>query len=98
MTTLEHLYTREFHNTIVFDAALELYAMGVDPEYLIHAASLVMGSSLPLDPDHAAGIANLTGAIVKLKTYDDAGRAVQRWGAAMDELGMLGQGPSPLRT
>jgi hypothetical protein len=41
------------------------------------------------NPDHATAIARLTGAIVKLATYDDAGRAVQRWFAAKEEAGVM---------
>jgi hypothetical protein len=68
---------------------LEGWASGyMEPEDLLRAAGLVRGSAIPVDPDHARSIARLTGAIVKLATYDDAGRAVQRWFAAKAEAGV----------
>jgi hypothetical protein len=81
-----HPTERETQGAIDFDAALEGYACSWDdPEVLLRAAGLVLGSSILLDDDHARAIARLTGAIVKLATYDDAGRAVQRWFAAKAE-------------
>ena len=78
---------RETQGAIDFDAALEGWASGyMGIEDLLRGAGLVIGSTIPLDPDHAKAIAELTGAIVKLVTYDDAGRAVQRWYAAVEEL------------
>jgi hypothetical protein len=85
-----HPSERETQGAIDFDAALEGYASGYDhPEYLLRAAGLVLGSTIPLDPDHARAIARLTGAIIKLATYDDAGRAVQRWFAAKEEAEVM---------
>lgn len=55
---------------------------------LLRAAGLVLGCGIDLDEERAAAIARLTGAIVKLETYDDAGRAVQRWFAAKAEAGI----------
>jgi hypothetical protein len=82
---------RATQGAIDFDAALEGYACGYDdPEVLLRAAGLVLGSTIPVDPEHATAIAKLTGAIVKLATYDDAGRAVQRWFAAKAEAGIAG--------
>ena len=78
---------RETQGAIDFDAALEGYACGyMEPEDLLRCAGLVVDFTIPLDPEHAAAITRLTGAIVKLATYDDAGRAVRRWFAAMEEL------------
>jgi hypothetical protein len=57
---------------------------------LLRAAGLVLGSNIPLDEEHARAIARLSRAIVKLMTYDDAGRAVQRWFAARAEAGITG--------
>jgi hypothetical protein len=89
MTAIHHPTPRETQGAIDFDAALEGYASGYDdPEVLLRAAGLVLGSTILLDPDHARAIAELTGAIVKLATYDDAGRAVQRWFAAKEEAGI----------
>jgi hypothetical protein len=86
-----HPTERETQGAINFDAALEGYASSYDPpEVLLRAAGLVLGSTIPLDDEHARAIAQLTGAIVKLATYDDAGRAVQRWFAAKAEVGITG--------
>jgi hypothetical protein len=80
---------RETQGAIDFDAALETYASGYsDPEELLRAAGLVRGCGIELDPDHARAIARLTGAIVKLVSYEDAGRAIQRWFAAKAEAGI----------
>jgi hypothetical protein len=66
-----------------------VYSCGYcDAEDLARAAGRVLGSTITLDPEDAKAIARLTGAIVKLATYDDAGRAVQRWFAAMVEAGV----------
>jgi hypothetical protein len=80
---------RETQGAIDFDAALEGYACGyVEPEELLRATGLVLGSTIPLDPEHASAIAHLTGASVKLTTYDDAGHALRRWFAAKEEMGV----------
>jgi hypothetical protein len=47
----------------------------------------VLGCRIPLDPEHALVVAELTGAADELVDYDDAGRAVRRWFAAMAEPG-----------
>ncbi|HEY1243551.1 MAG TPA: hypothetical protein VH913_08010 [Hyphomicrobiaceae bacterium] len=89
MTATHHPSQRETQGAIDFDAALEGYACGYDdPEVLLRAAGLVLGSTILLDEEHAMAIARLTGAIVKLQDYDDAGRAVQRWFAAKAEAGI----------
>jgi hypothetical protein len=72
---------------IDFDAALEAYTFGGDAEALLRAAGNVLGSSIPLDPEHAEAIAELTGCTWMLEDYDDAGRAVRRWFALMGEPG-----------
>jgi hypothetical protein len=85
-----HPSERETQGAIDFDAALEGYACSyMEPEELLRAAGLVRGCTISLDPDHARAIARLTGAIVKLATYDDAGRAVQRWFASKEEAGVM---------
>ena len=43
---------RELAGAIDFDAALEVYLDGADPEDLLCAA-LVAGSTIPLDPERA---------------------------------------------
>ena len=81
-----HPSERETQGAIHFDAALEGYACGYDDsEVLLRAAGLVIGSTLPLDPEHAAAIASLTGATRELLDYDDAGRAVRCWFALLAE-------------
>jgi hypothetical protein len=84
-----HPTPRETQGAIDFDAALEGFACGyAHPEELLRTAGLVIDSTIPLDREHATAIARLTGAIVRLATYDDAGRAVRRWFAAREEAGV----------
>ncbi|HEY1244034.1 MAG TPA: hypothetical protein VH913_06535 [Hyphomicrobiaceae bacterium] len=87
---IRHPSEREAAGAINFDAAIEAYVCGyVEPEDLLRAAGLVRDCSLPIDEEHARAIARLTGAIVKLEDYGDAGRAVQRWFAAKAEAGVM---------
>jgi hypothetical protein len=81
---------REKSGAIDFDAALEAYIDGGDAEAeeLLRAAGNVIGSTIPLDPEHAEVIAELTGCDDALADYDDAGRAVRRWFALMAEPGV----------
>jgi hypothetical protein len=76
---------RETAGAIDFDAALGAYLYDGDPEDLLRAAGLVIGSTIPLDPEHAEAIAKLTGTTCELADYDDGGRAIRRWFAMMDE-------------
>jgi hypothetical protein len=76
---------REAQGALNFDAALEAYLDGGDGEDLLRAAGLVIGSTIPLEPEHAEGIAMLTGTTCEIVDYDDAGRAIRRWFAMMDE-------------
>jgi hypothetical protein len=79
---------REISGAVDFDAALEAYLTdGGDPEDLLCAAALVAGSTIPLNPERAETIADLTGTSDELEDYDDAGRAIRRWFAAMWEPG-----------
>jgi hypothetical protein len=80
---------REKSGAMDFDAALEAYIEGGDTEAeeLLRAAGNVLGSTIPLDPEHAEAIADLTGCRCELVDYDDAGRAVRRWFAQMAEPG-----------
>jgi len=81
--------TPHTHREINFDAALEGYVRGnIDAQALARAVDLVIGSTVPLDPEYAMAIAELTNSAVKLWTYGDAGRAVQRSFAAMEEAGV----------
>jgi len=77
----------ETQAAINFDAALEAYATSGDPEELLCAAGMVIGSTIPLDQEHAEAIAELTGTTCELADYDDAGRAVRLWFAIMAEPG-----------
>jgi hypothetical protein len=78
---------RETAGCIDFDAALEAYLNGGDPEELLRAAGMVIGSIIALDPEHALVLTELTGCTCELVDYDDAGRAVRRWFATMAEPG-----------
>jgi hypothetical protein len=79
---------RETEAAIDFDAALEAYASDyIDAEELLQAADMVIGSTIPLHPEHAKAIAEITGWTCVLEDYDDAGRAVRRWFALMAEPG-----------
>ncbi len=78
---------RETSGAIDFDAALEAYIFGGDAEELLQAAGNVLGSTVPLDPERAETIAELTGTTCELADYDDAGRAVRRWFAQTREPG-----------
>lgn len=44
----------------------------------MRAAGMVIGSTIPLEPEHAEAVAELTGTTTVLVDYDDAGRAVRR--------------------
>jgi hypothetical protein len=78
---------RELDGAIDFDAALEAYLQGGDPEELIRAAGMVVGSTIALDPEIAEIVADLTGTAYELADYDDAARAVRRWFATGAEPG-----------
>jgi hypothetical protein len=69
----------ETSSAIDFDAALEAYIDGGDPVDLLRAAILVLGSAIPLGPERAEAIAELTGTSDEILDYDDAGRAIRRW-------------------
>ena len=79
--------SREEAGCIDFDQALEAYLDGADPEELLRAAALVLGSAMPLEPERAEIIAAVTGCRCELADYDDAGRAVRCWFAQMAEPG-----------
>ncbi len=68
-----------------FDAALEAYLAGGDSEALLRAAAIVIECELPLTREHADAISNLTGESIEIDSYSDAGHAVRRWFATMDE-------------
>ena len=54
---------REISACVDFDCALSDYVFGGDPEDLLRAAGPVIGSSIPLDAEHALVVAELTGAL-----------------------------------
>ena len=77
----------EVAGCIDFDCALQDYLERGEAEELLSAAALVLGCRIPLGPQHAKAIAELTGTDCDLVDYDDAGRAVRRWFATMAEPG-----------
>lgn len=84
--------TRQIENraasvAIDFDAALEAYLDGGDPEELLRAAGMVIGSTGAFAPEHAEAIAALAGCRCEVQDYDDAARAVRRWFALTGEAG-----------
>jgi len=58
-----------------------------DAEELLRAASQVLGSTVPLEPERAEANRRADGCACELADYDDAGRAVRRWFALMAEPG-----------
>ena len=100
-TTASKVYSHDYDQThrpgppcqprgsgcIDVDAALEAYLDGGDPEELLRAASLVIGSIVPLDPEYAQVLQKVTGTDCELVDYDDTGRAIRRWFALMGEPG-----------
>jgi hypothetical protein len=49
------------------------------------AAAIVINCELPLTREHADAISNLTGESIEIESYADAGHAIRRWFATMDE-------------
>ena len=78
---------RELSGAIDFDAALEAYLEGSDPEELLQAAGKVIDCHLPLAPEHAAHVSALTAEPIEIETYSDAAHAIRRWFATMREPG-----------
>jgi hypothetical protein len=72
---------------IDFDQALEAYLDGADPEELLRAAVVVLGSAVPVTPKRAEIIAAVTGCSCEIVDYHDAGRAVRCWFDQMAEPG-----------
>jgi hypothetical protein len=67
-----------------FDAALKAFLAGGDSEALLRAA-IVIECELPLTREHADAISKLTGESIEIESYSDAGHAVRRWFATMDQ-------------
>jgi hypothetical protein len=86
-TSARGVIDREVAGCIDFDCALQDYLERGEAEDLLCAAALVLGCRIPLGPKHAKAIAELTGTDCELVDYDDAGRAVRRWFAMMEEGG-----------
>ena len=86
-TSARGIIDRETQRAIDFDRALQDYLERGEAEELLCAAALVLGCRIPLGPQHAEAIADLTGADCELADYDDAGRAVRTWFALMEEDG-----------
>jgi hypothetical protein len=51
----------------------------------LRAAAIVIECDLPLTREHADAITNLTGESIEIESYSDAGHAVRRSFATMDE-------------
>ena len=54
-------------------------------EALLRAAAMVLECELPLTREHADAISNLTRESIQIESYSDAGHAIRRWFATMDE-------------
>jgi hypothetical protein len=78
---------REVAGCIDFDCALQAYLECGESDGLLSAAALVLGCRIPLGPQHAKAIAELTGTDCELVDYDDAAKAIRRWFALMEEDG-----------
>ena len=81
----------EAEGAITFDATLAAYLTEpcIDTaEDLLRAASLVLGSTIEIDPVRAETVAKLTGTTCDLTDYDDAARAVRHW-FAVRHLGFI---------
>jgi hypothetical protein len=71
-----------------FDAALEAYLNGGDPEGLLRAAAMVIECNLPMHRELADIVCGLTGNFdILIETYSDAAYAIRRWFALMEEDG-----------
>jgi hypothetical protein len=70
-----------------FDAALEEFIAAGNGEALLRAAAMVIECELPLTGEHADAISNLTGESIQIESYADAGHAIRRWFATIDEHG-----------
>jgi hypothetical protein len=79
---------RETSSAIDFDAALEAYLEGGNPERLLQAAGKVIDCNLPINPKHADTVSVLTDRLdIEIETYSDAAHAIRRWFAVMREPG-----------
>jgi hypothetical protein len=75
---------RRFDREVAFDAALSAYQRGGNPEGLLRAAGAVIDSKIPIAPEHADRISEMTDQLnIEVETYGDAAYAVRRWLAVM---------------
>ena len=82
-------FDRESEGATDFDAAFEAFLAGGDSEALLRAAAIVLECELPLSREHADAISKLTGESIGIESYSDAGHAIRRWFATMDEASWL---------
>jgi hypothetical protein len=81
-------HDRETPDAIDFDAALEAYRNGGNPDELLQAAGRAIDSNLPIAPELADTISRLTDHLdIEIETYGDAARAIRRWFALLGEPG-----------
>ena len=75
---------RPLDRDAAFDAALCVYQHGGNPEGLLRAADAVIDSKIPIAPEHADRISEMTDQLnIEIETYGDAAYAVRRWFAVM---------------
>jgi hypothetical protein len=87
-TATRRVIDGETSGAIDFDAALEAYLDGGDPERLLQAAGTVIDCDLPMTREHADIVCGLTGTFdILIETYGDAAHAIRRWFALMGEPG-----------
>jgi hypothetical protein len=79
-TAARRVDDRETSAAVDFDAALEGYTQGGNPEELLQAAGKVIECHLRVDPKHADTIAWLIDNLdIEIETYADAAHAIRRW-------------------
>ena len=80
---------RETSGATDFDAGLQAFLEGGNPEELLRAAGLVINCNLPMDAGHAAAVSALTDDPYEIESYSDAAHAIRRWFAAAREPGKV---------
>jgi hypothetical protein len=79
---------REAQGAFDFEAALEAYLNGGDPEDLLRAAGMAIECNLPMTRELADIVCGLTGNFdILIETYSDAAYAIRWWFALMEEDG-----------
>jgi hypothetical protein len=75
---------RRLDREAAFDAALSAYRHGGNPEGLLRAAGAVIDSKIPIAPEYADRISEMTDQLnIEIGAYGDAACAVRRWFAVM---------------